>query len=262
MENEMIQNDVEQQVDEQQDQSNIEENHEAENENNDSNSAVNDAQNNVEDPVKAAEKRAGKAIAAQRREYQERINQLAYENEQLKRHQSGGAPAKEEDANVIYDPKTGRTFDLHTPLGLQVWREQEAERVQNAQNQQKIYRDTAEKIMSGQARYDNFDDSLHAFKTLGSDDLADALVGSDDPAAVVDYLGSNIEELNRLSRLNPHEVKRAVYKLESALQGKSKKISNTPPPVKTVSEVRNVNKEVEDQSLSERVDYYRKKYQR
>jgi len=224
------------------------------------------SENEELDPVKLAEVRAGKAIAAQRKKYQEDLIRLQRENDELKK-KAGGSANENVDANEenqIYDPKTKRYFDINTPLGLQVWREQEAARVEWHEQSERVYQEAAAKILQGQARYKNYDVALENFQNHGTNAIADALIGAEDPAEIVNYLGSpgNAKELARLSSLPPHQVKWEVYRLQTALQGSKRKVSQASEPVQPVSEIRNTNKRVEDQTVDERTNYYRERFGR
>ena len=229
---------------------------------NEAEQADNTQQTDAIDPIKSAQERAGKKIAAQRKLYAEQVERLKQENEQLKQRQAAIAATQTADgqkidpSRLIYDAKTERYFDIDSPIGEQVWREQEAEKKSKIKESQRIYEQTAEKIMQGQAVYDDFDDALTVFQANGTNDIATALVGSEDPAKLVHYLGNNPNELSRLTQLSPMQIQREVVKLEMALQNTKKLVTNAPAPVNHLREPKNKTVPHEAMSYEDRAKFW------
>ncbi len=225
--------------------------------------ADNTEQTETVDPIKSAQERAGKKIAAQRKLYSEQVERLKQENEQLKQ-QAAFATTQSTDgqqvdpSRLIYDAKTERYFDIDSPIGTQVWREQEAEKKSKVKDVQKQYEQTAEKILQGQAVYDDFDDALMTFQAHGTNDIATALVGAEDPAKLVHYLGNNPNELSRLNQLSPMQVQREIVKLEFALQNTKKLVTNAKAPVNHLSEPKNKTMPHDAMSYEDRAAYWQK----
>lgn len=228
--------------------------------------AATQSEQSQDDPIKAAQERAGRAIAAQRKLMNEQVEKLRRENELLKRgQQQQQADGAQYDPNrMVYDPKTERYYSFDDPnpaaqaIAAQVWREQEAEKRYKVQKDQQIFDETANKIMAGQAIYDNFDDAVTTFQALGNNDIAFALTAADDPAKLVHYLGNNTKELSRLSNLSPAQVQREIVKLEIALQDQRKLVSKAKSPIDHLNEPKNKVNPPEAQSYEERAAYWHK----
>ena len=83
--------------------------------------------------------------------------------------------------------------------------------------------------------------------------MVNAMIGTSNPAAIINYLGKNSAELERIKQLSPIVQQKEIYKLEDKLLPKQKLVSKAPPPVGSPAVARNTNPNAGASSIEQRV---------
>ena len=108
--------------------------------------------------------------------------------------------------------------------------ETEAQRVEREANERRQAR--AQRILESGKKYQDFKDVV--FDNLGlhiTEDMADAIDGSNVGADIAYYLGNNPDESQRIARLPIAQQVREIVKLESKISTPPA-VTKTPPPIK------------------------------
>jgi DNA repair exonuclease SbcCD ATPase subunit len=89
---------------------------------------------------------------------------------------------------------------------------------------------------SGRVAYQDWDEVVSSIpRQIMDKSLAEALVELPGGADVCYYLGKNIQEAERISKLSPYAKAAELGKIEMKLSQTQKKPSNAPPPVSTLA---------------------------
>lgn len=214
----------------------------------------------------------GDAISAIRKRYREEISQKDQEIEQLKRAQgvnnnSFNAQSGISYPEVLQDPLTGQYVSTSTPEGQVILQEhikREREQQYVAHEQAREYEKQKQKCQAkldeGELVYKNFSESREAVKEVASGPMAMALFESNKTCSIINYLGKNPKELAKFKELDPIGQMREVFRLEERLRPSRKLTSTASKPVENLNTSLNQGARVEDQSISARAEYYKKRF--
>ena len=118
------------------------------------------------------------------------------------------------------------------------------QRVQQRLQQQEFAKREAEfntacnkTYQTGKAEFSDFDDKINNLSMIGLDrETLDLIATSDHGAKILNFLGEDLEEADRILNLPPLRRARELTKIESTVVSQHKKrISNAPNPISTVS---------------------------
>lgn len=215
-----------------------------------------------------AKKQVGKAIAQERKKLQRRFQQELQQIEQRYQQQvQQGAYTQYQQPpeGQIYDAVTGEYVDVDSVQGQLALREQKAQQRKQHDQQQQKHREKqsrlqslAERLQDGFETYEEegYTEALQTFQQNATEDMADALVALDNPAAVVNYLRDKKGEFQRIARLDLPRQIRAMVEIEGRISPKKKLITNAPEPISHAKESRNVAASPFNQTLDQRSSYW------
>jgi len=87
-------------------------------------------------------------------------------------------------------------------------------------------------IETGKGKYKDFDEVVQAIPgQILTFQMAQVIVDSDNGSDVIYHLGKNIQEAERISKLNPWAMAREIGKIEERLKLTEKKTTKAPPPI-------------------------------
>jgi len=106
------------------------------------------------------------------------------------------------------------------------------------------FNDACNKIYDlGIAEFPNFESSIENLKMVGMNrDFLDVVSNMDTGHKILNHLGADLEEAERIASLSPVKMAMELTKLEYELRGKVKKISGAPEPITPVSGVKSSSK--------------------
>jgi hypothetical protein len=204
----------------------------------------------------------GKALKAEREriraqerarveaEYQQR---LQYQNQNANQNLQEG---------MIFDPETGEHVDVNSPVGQMLVRNHKAAQLKTLKERAAENESLQDKVSEGFSRYEDFAEHRDEFVRFGTNAMAEALKGCKDAAGVVNFLGKHSEELKRIARLSPIEQVREVFMVESRLNPPKRLVSKAAEPPRASGETRRFVKSNAEQSIEDRVAFYRSKESR
>lgn len=114
---------------------------------------------------------------------------------------------------------------------------QRQQQTQQAQQQEQAFEDKRRKTAeAGQKKYSNWEEVVYSIpEALMPPVLANAIVEMDGGEGVAYYLGNNLDEAERISRMSPYALVAELGKIDARL---SKKTNTRAKPPETVSTVR------------------------
>lgn len=223
-----------------------------------------------------AQEKAAKAIVAQRKAFAQKAEEAEREKEQLRQqlaryqqpqHSQSQNDLQIDPSRMVYHKATNRYYNMDStnPLELAVVAQiliEEESKVKNKELESKqLMENMVDKVIAGSVKYgESYDEALATFRAMGNDDIASALVTADDPAQIVHYLGSNPHEIERLLQVPNYAVGKEIYKLENALKGSKKTVSQAKPPGRDFGQPVNKFKSIDQQSFEERERFYKQRY--
>ena len=172
-----------------------------------------------------------------RRNY-EKDNKLRALEKRLQELESAKQPKPEEEVEDEYVTVSTLKKVIKEELseGLSIKEQVDAQR--------KMQEHVDEVFSKGREEYDDFDEV--ALSVDYPDVLGEIVLDSDLAHKVAYHLGTNLDELDRISRLTPNAMARAVGRIEAEIESKSnsnsktksktKKVTNASPPIKPVSD--------------------------
>lgn len=212
-----------------------------------------------EELTPAAKKKLGAEIAKQRVKMRQKLEE-EYRQKFESQYQQSVPPAPE---GTIYDPQTGEHVDAESVTGQLLMREQkmlarqmEAQALMQDKKRESELLSLQDKVAEGFGVYDNFQDAVQTFSDNGTEEMAEALMGVDDPAEIIAHLGSKKGELHRIGQLSSAKQKREIYRIEERLKPRKKLVSKAPQPIENVNSNRNLATAAVDQSLEQRSSYW------
>ena len=186
-----------------------------------------------------------KQVTWQAREAERKAQALEEENRKLR-----------EQAALKKEPKEDDYLD-HSKFeeDRQRWQEQERARIRDevarelreSQVREKEQREYQEKVMtyaqSRESALTEYKDYVESEKlvdavvnTTGAEGIRQSILNSEKGPQLVDYLGNNPDELERLSEMSPLAQAQRLGKIEASLDAKPiKKTSSAPPPIRSGS---------------------------
>ena len=204
-------------------------------------------------------KKFGNAIAAERAKARQK-GQEALMNEPAYQQQ----PSAPEGA--IYDPETGEYVDVNSVTGQLLQRAQKvSERKAQEQQaqafaaQQKQYEELVDRINVGYGTHDNFDQALQIFTQNGTDAMAEALQGVDEPSELIAYYADKPGELQRIAKLPPAKQVREIHRAEDTIKPRKKLVNKASEPVSGVNSNRNLAVRSNDQSYEQMCAYWKER---
>lgn len=167
---------------------------------------------------------------------------------------------------MIFDEETGEYVEIDSYAGQHVLRKRKIRANKEWQQQQKTqlelnqtYEALTDNLREYGADKPEFDAACQSFVQNGTDVMAHALAGVDNPGAIIDYYKDKPQELQRLSRLSPQKQQREIYHLEGRLQPAKKLITKAQPQISKTNANKNLASRSNDQSFQQRVEHYRRK---
>lgn len=146
------------------------------------------------------------------------------------------------------------------------WRRGEDQRVEAEQAAQSAHQarlqTLAQKEAAFRAEHPDYD-AVAKDPTLPiTQAMAEVLFDCDDPPAIAYYLGQNPQEAAAIAQMTPHQIGRAIGRIEAKLsappaatetqrQPEPKTVTKAPPPVTTLSGAPAIQKAVDDMSMAE-----------
>lgn len=208
-------------------------------------------------PLSPAQRaKMAKIIAAQKRQFERELE--AKYSQQFSRQ-----PAPQDDS-LIYDAETGEYVERNSTIGQLLVRDEKRKAMQSQQQQmrqreayQMEVEALEERLKEGHLKYKNFDAALENFASNASVATQEALVGLDDPAAVIAFFADKKGELHRIAQLKDMKQVLEIGRIEDRLKPKKKLVSQASPPIQNVNENRNMAVDPESQSLDQRRAYWK-----
>jgi hypothetical protein len=202
------------------------------------------------------QKKLGALLSKERKKLQAKYAQNSSQN----------VPAQNADG-MIYDEDIGQYVDPNTSLGQmvlynQLKKDRQNQKVQEATlaAKQAEREELTERLLEGHEKFDNYQTALNHFATYGTNDMADALAGAKDPAAIVNFLSDKKGELQRISRLSPAKQVREIFRIEEQITPRKKLVTSATAPVNKVKSSGNVTVRPENMSHNQISDFWEKKY--
>lgn len=115
-------------------------------------------------------------------------------------------------------------------------RKKEREEQDQQKRKQTMEQKRLAQVTAGRAKYDNWDQVVHTIpdQILLNNGMFDALLEIGNPD-VSYYLGQNLQEAERISKLSPYAMAAEIGKIEQRLSNPEKKTTTAPEPVTTLS---------------------------
>lgn len=225
-------------------------------------------------PEQSADSESGDAPAQQSRKkpgVHQRIDELTrsfrdaererdYWREQAMRQ----APPKEPQAPAaqpVSDEPTLESCDFDQAKFQRewyAWRRDEDKKVETAQARAKAF---AEKETAFRAAHPDYDVIARNPALPITQQVAEIILETDDPPAIAYYLGQNPQEAAAIAQMTPHQIGRAIGRIEAKLsappaaettrQPEPRTVTKAPPPVTTLSGAPTIKKNVDDMSMAE-----------
>lgn len=195
------------------------------------------------------------------REAERENERLRYELEQAKTQKQITRQPQEDDYedtdSYLKDTRLWeqqKEQEIESRVRTKLQEQQARERLEK--EQQKLAADWAKKKSKAIKQYENFVESeaevIDAIKTYGAVDMQDAILESNNSTAIVDYLGNNPDELDKIAQLPPRAQDRAIVRLDAKLDAKPAKKATAPEPIKPLATGgAEVNKSLASMSMSE-----------
>lgn len=206
----------------------------------------------------AAQRKLAKIIAGERKKIQQHYE--AQLQQQFSRQTAT------QDDSLIYDAETGEYVDRNSTIGQLLVRDEKRKAMQSQQQQmrqreayQMEVEALEERLKEGHLKYKNFDAALENFASNASVATQEALVGLDDPAAVIAFFADKKGELHRIAQLKDMKQVLEIGRIEDRLKPKKKLVSQASPPIQNVNENRNMAVDPESQSLDQRRAYWKER---
>lgn len=128
-----------------------------------------------------------------------------------------------------YEAYTRALVDHRSDQRFAELQQRQAQEAQSQRQQQHAKR-VQEKLAVGQAKYDDFTEVVFNDAVSITPVMRDEIGESSLSAEIAYYLGSNLEEADRISRLRPGDQVREIVKLEAKLTALPTP-TKTPPPI-------------------------------
>ena len=190
-----------------------------------------------------------------RAEYAER--QLA----ELKAPPKVEAPSGEPKPEQFQDYETYiKAFVKHEQVESQKQIRNESESSRNQREFDDRARAIAPKLQKAMEKYDDFEEIATTFKMPPP--MEAAVLESDIIGDLAHYLGSNRQEVARISALPPTQQVREIAKIEAKLSAVTSKPTNVPAPIVPNSANSSVGKKPSEMSTDEFWEYRRKRLRR
>lgn len=214
--------------------------------------------NKIVQKEKAQESRRAEkmADARLRAEYAERQLSEYRQASQPKQPEGEPKPAQFQDYESYIAALTDYKFDQRMQ-GMQ--KQDEAQRHANTQREQAAQ--IQQKLSSAQAKYADFNEVAMADDVPITEPMAAAIGRLKDGGEVAYYLGSNIDEARRISRLNPVDQVWEIKELERKLTALPS-TTKTPPPIVPTTGPASVKKDTFELPWSEFVKQRKKEIAR
>lgn len=200
------------------------------------------------------------------RNWHETQRERDFWREQAMRNQpQPAAQQKQEDAASDEPRPEDYDFDMakYNPAWYE-WRKgqdekasAEAKKAEAQRERQRKFQESAQAFVQSNP---DFHDVIGNPALPISEQMAEVISESDNPAAVAYYLGKNPQEAQRIAEMSPAGIGRAIGRIEASLitpapepqrQPTPKTVTKAPPPVTTLSGSPAVVKSLDDMSMAE-----------
>ncbi len=139
------------------------------------------------------------------------------------------------------------------------WRRNEDKKVETAQARVKAF---TEKESAFRAAHPDYDAVARNPALPITQQVAEIILETDDPPAIAYYLGQNPSEAAAIAQMTPHQIGRAIGRIEAKLsapptasdvprQPEPKTVTRAPPPVTTLSGAPTIKKDIDSMSMAE-----------
>lgn len=135
----------------------------------------------------------------------------------------------------------------------------ELQRSQQDQQNRQAQAAQSEKLKSAASKYEDFEEvALHNPALIIDKPSAAFILESEHGADVAYFLGSNLNEAQKIAAMSPIQQIRALAQIEAKFSTPAKKPSSAPEPVKPIGSGASLTKDVEKMSMAEYKDWRRK----
>lgn len=137
------------------------------------------------------------------------------------------------------------------------WRRSEDQKIEAAKERSRAF---ADREAAFRAEHPDYDAVARNPALPITEAVAAVILDCDDPPAIAYYLGQHPDEAAAIAQMTPHQIGRAIGRIEATLSAPpeparqlepSKTVTRAPPPVTTVSGAPAVKKSVDDMSMAE-----------
>lgn len=182
------------------------------------------------------------------RELEERLKRLEAQQQEHRPPQqqfSDGRPQLQDYLDKFYDQDQAREsyhealadwkFDQREKQAEQK-RQQEQEQQKRDQEAQSFEQKRVATIAAGETTHDDWKETVFSIPTqIMTRQLAEATFALDNPAEAQYYLGKNLQEAERISKLSPYAMAAELGKIEAKISTHSKKTTTAPPPLNPIT---------------------------
>jgi hypothetical protein len=141
------------------------------------------------------------------------------------------------------------------------WYQYQRTQEKRQEAEQERSRKLAEKEQAFRAKFPDYDTVARNPALPITQQVAEVILDTDDPPAIAYYLGQNPTEAAAIAQMTPHQIGRAIGRIEAKLsappateaprQPEPKTVTNAPAPVTTLSGSPAVKKSLDDLSMRE-----------
>lgn len=191
----------------------------------------------------------------------------------MRQNQPQKEPQKEPDAPAAApddDPEpTLESCDYDDSRRMREWYEWRRRQDKKVETKQAQAQKFAEREAAFRAEHPDYDAVARNPAVPITQQVAEIIIETDDPPAIAYYLGQNIAEAAAIAQMTPHQIGRAIGRIEAKLsappaaeatprQPAPKTVTQAPPPVTTLSGSPAINKSLQDAATQEEYEQMRR----
>lgn len=214
--------------------------------------------------AKPKNKGVGKRINELTREKHDAIRERDYWREQAMRTQQGSAPAQQEAPQAqaaeqdAGEPRL-EDFDFDPAAFNRAHYQWMREQERQQESTQARLTTLRERETAFEAEHPDYREVVFAPHVPITQDMAQAMLGTDNPPAIAYHLAQNLDEAAAIAKLPPIQQAIAIGRIEAQLSATAsapppptppKKTTNAPPPPKTVAGAGQPQVSVDDPNIS------------
>lgn len=186
----------------------------------------------------------------------------------LRAQQSGQQPQSVQAAEAEIGEPTLESCDFDQARFQREWYSYQRTQEKKQEAEQKRQQAFAEKESAFRAEHPDYDTVVRNPTLPITQQVAEVILDTDDPPAIAYYLGQNPEEAAAIAQMTPHQIGRAIGRIEAKLsappasdaprQPEPKAVTKAPAPVTTLSGSPAVKKSYDELSPKEYDEQRRK----